>query len=255
MADIGYPMVAAIVFGSGALAGALAWLTRRLVRFDVLQRHHEVGSAVFLQLGVVFAVLLAFVFSEVWSEYNSAATAMDQECGALNGVVMLSVALPEPVRQQMKPALANYVGQVLSTEFPSMQNRTASKSTEAAFQALWVLTAGLPAQAGVDTAVSGQLISLLAMAHQHRDVRLFLMIRSVPPLLWLLLISFVVVLIGFLLCFGVEYVISQMLFTGIFAAFMAFILMLVQLLDFPFEGALRLPSGAFQETIQKIAAM
>src|SRR5581483_10947241 len=29
MADTGYPMVAAIVLGSGALAAALAWLTRR----------------------------------------------------------------------------------------------------------------------------------------------------------------------------------------------------------------------------------
>jgi hypothetical protein len=255
MADTGYPMVAAIVLGSGALAAALAWLTRQLVGFDVLRRHHEVGSAVFLQLGVVFAVLLAFVFSEVWSEYNSAATAMDHECGALNGVVMLSMALPEPVRQQMKPALANYVGQVLSVEFPSMLHRTPSPNAENAFQALWVLTAGLPKQTGVDAAVSGQLNALMATAHEYRDIRLFLMIRSVPLLLWLLLVSFVVVLVGFLLCFGVEYIISQMLFTGIFAAFMAFILMMVELLDFPFEGALRLPSNVFQETIHKIAAM
>lgn len=96
---------------------------------------------------------------------------------------------------------------------------------------------------------------MLAIAHENRDIRLFEMIRAVPPLLWVLLISFVVVLIGFLLCFGVEYVISQVVFTGLFAAGMAFILTLVQLLDFPFEGALRLSPDAFQETMQKIAGM
>jgi hypothetical protein len=255
MADIGYPMVAAIVLGSAALAAALAWLTRRLVHFDVLQRHHEVGGAVFLQLGVVFAVLLAFVFSEVWGEYNSAATAMDQECGALNGVVMLSMALPEPARRQLKPALANYVGQVLSSEFPSMLNRTPSGGAEDAFQTLWGAVARLPVQVGVDGATRAQLMSMLTTAHQNRDIRLFQMVRAVPPLLWLLLISFVIVLVGFLLCFGIEYVISHMVFTGLFAGFMAFILMLVQLLDFPFEGALHLTSGAFRETFQKIAAM
>jgi hypothetical protein len=255
MADTGYPMVAAIVLGSGVLAAVLAWLTRRLVQFDVLQRHHEVGGAVFLQLGVVFAVLLAFVFSEVWGEYNAAATAMDQECGALNGVVMLSMALPEPARQQMKPVLANYVGLVLSSEFPNMQSRASSAAAEDAFQALWVAVARLPMQTGIDGAVREQFLSLLATAHQNRDIRLYQMIRGVPPLLWLLLISFVVVLVGFLLCLGIEYVISHMVFTGLFAGFMAFILMLVQLLDFPFEGALHLSSGAFQETIQKIAAL
>jgi hypothetical protein len=255
MADIGYPMVAAIVLGSGALAAALAWVARRLVRIDVLKSHHEVGSAVFLQIGVVFAVMLAFVFSEVWSEYNSAQTAMDQECGALNGVVMLSAALPEPARQKIKPALITYVGQVLHAEFRSMLNRSASPAAEDAFQALWVTAATLPVQAAGEATIRAQIMSLLSTAHQNRDVRLFLMIRSVPPLLWLLLISFVTVLIGFLLCFGVDYIVSQMLFTGIFGSCMAFILVMVHLLDFPFEGALRLPSTAFAETIQKIAGM
>jgi len=255
MTDIGYPMVAVIVLGSGVLAGGFAWLARRLVPIDVLKSHHEVGSAVFLQIGVVFAVMLAFVFSEVWSEYNSAQSAMDQECGALNGIVMLSAALPEPARQTIKPALAAYVGQVLHAEFPSMLKRDVSPSAEDAFQALWMAAATLPAQTAIETTIRGQIMSLLNTAHQSRDIRLFLMIRSVPPLLWLLLISFVIVLIGFLLCFGVDYIVSQVLFTGIFGGCMAFILMMVQLLDFPFEGALRLPSTAFEQTIQKIAGM
>ena len=76
-----YPAVALIALGSGLIAGALSWTTRKLVRIEALRRHHEIGSAVFLQLGVVFAVLLAFVFSEVWSEYNTAANAINEECG------------------------------------------------------------------------------------------------------------------------------------------------------------------------------
>ena len=60
-----YPQVAIVVLGAGVLGAAAAWLTRRCVHIDVLRRHHEVGSAVFLQIGVMFAVLLAFVFSLV----------------------------------------------------------------------------------------------------------------------------------------------------------------------------------------------
>src|SRR4029077_19234369 len=44
------------------------------------EHYHEVGYAVFLQLGVIFAVLLAFVFNGVWSDYNTASRAIDSEC-------------------------------------------------------------------------------------------------------------------------------------------------------------------------------
>ena len=255
MADLGYLEVAAAVVGAGVLAAILVWLTRRCVQIEVLRRHHEVGGAVFLQLGVVFAVLLAFVFSEVWSEYNSAASAMDKECGALNGVIMLSSALPPPMRQQMKTLLGVYTNDVVATEFPAMHQRHGSEAAEAAFQALWTAAAGLPVEQARDTVIRDSIVSLLATAHQNRDIRLFEMTRSLPALMWLLLLSFVVVLVGFLLFFGVEYIISQMVFTGAFAASLAFILIIVQLLDFPYAGVLRLPSTDFQETVRKVATL
>ena len=54
---------------------------------------------------------------------------------------------------------------------------------------------------------------------------------------------------GFLLFFGVEYIVSQMVFSGVFGGCLAFIMVIVQLLDYPFEGALRLLPSGFQETI------
>ena len=255
MADLGYLEVMAVVVGAGLIAAMLAWLTRRFVRIEVLRRHHEVGGAVFLQLGVVFAVLLAFVFSEVWSEYNNAANAMDRECCALNGVVMLSAALPPPVRQQMKTLLGAYVTDVVAMEFRAMVKRHWSAAAEDAFQALWTGAAGLSVDQQRDVVIRNNIVSLLATAHQSRDIRLFEMTRALPGLIWLLLLSFGVVLVGFLLFFGVEYIVSQMVFTGVFAGCLAFILIIVQLLDYPFEGALRLRPSGFQETIVKVTML
>jgi hypothetical protein len=67
-------------------------------RPTTLRRYHEVGYAVFLQLGVIFAVLLAFVFNNVWSDYNVAAQAIDSECPSLHGIAILSDRLPSPAR-------------------------------------------------------------------------------------------------------------------------------------------------------------
>jgi hypothetical protein len=255
MTNLGYAELAAIVFGTGALAGLLAWLTRRFVHFEVLRRHHEVGSSVFLQLGVVFAVLLAFVFSGVWGEYNNAASAMNQECGALNGVIMLSTALPNADRRHMKGLLDDYAHAVIAEEFPAMLRRRASRSAEAAFQALWTGAAGLPAERAQDLAIRDSVLSLVATAHQNREIRLFEMASGLPALIWLVLMSFVVVLVTFLLFFGVEYIVSQMLFTGAFAAGLVLTLLVVQSLDFPFEGVARLPPANFQATESRIAAL
>ena len=136
-----------------------------------------------------------------------------------------------------------------------MRQRRRSETTETAFQALWTGAAGLTLDRSQDMAVNSSILTLLATAHQNRDVRLLEMRRGVPPLLWLLLFAFVVILVGFLLFFGMEYIASQMVFTGAFAACLAFILIMVQMLDFPFEGVMRLPPTDFQNTLRKVIAV
>jgi hypothetical protein len=43
-----------------------------------------------MQLGVVFAVLLAFVFNEVRSEYNESAQAIVLEISAMHGAAVIA---------------------------------------------------------------------------------------------------------------------------------------------------------------------
>jgi hypothetical protein len=251
MAKLGYPAIVAVVLGVGVLAAILAWLTRRLVHIDVLRRHHEVGSTVFLQMGVMFAVLLAFVFSEVWGEYNTAAGAVDQECGALNSVSVLSRALPAEARGRINTLLGAYTRDVIAKEFPLMAMRHSSQDAEAGFQALWLAATAVSDGSNVRDGILSQLTS----AYASRNMRLFQMGRGLPGLIWLLLLSFVVALVGFVLFFGVEYILSQMLFIGVFAALLAFILVIVMLMDFPFEGVLRLPPDCFVQAAEKLAAL
>ena len=255
MRDLGYPAVVAIVLGTGVVGAGLAWLTRRLVRLEVLRHHHEVGSAAFLQLGVVFAVLLAFVFSEVWSEYNVASGSIDGEASALNGIVMLSQHLPPQARQRVGTLMATYLDDVLMREIPGMRQRRSSEQAEQEFQALWSGVAAVPVAEGESQLILSRMEQLMAQAHQNRDMRLYQMTKGVPMLLWVLLLGFTAILIGFLLFCAVEYLVSQMVFIGVFAACLVFILLLVHLLDFPFEGVLRLDNGPLLETRAKVAVL
>jgi len=115
-----YLVACLIVLGSTAAAAVASFLVCRLAPIETRRRHHEVGSVVFLQVGVMFAVLLAFVFSEVWGEYNTAAQAINGECGALHGASMLANALPGHVGRPVNQAIANYVRTVAEEEWPAM---------------------------------------------------------------------------------------------------------------------------------------
>lgn len=246
-----YIELGGLVLGAGLLAASICVLLHRLIHRDRFRRYHEVGYAVFLQLGVIFAVLLAFIFSNVWSNYNVASQAIDGECGSLHGIAILSGRLPSPAKAAILDDLRAYLTTVLDREWPDMQQRHESLAADARFQSLWqtVETANTdPA----DSQIRGQLLSLLADAHQSRETRLYQMKQSVPGLVWGLLIIFASALIGCMLVFAAEASLSKAVLVGIFTSCLTLALLTVRMLDFPFESALQLSSQDFNTTLGKV---
>jgi amino acid transporter len=248
---MGGPAAILIILASAGFPAVLAGLARRRMRVDVLRQHHDVGSTAFLQLGVLYAVLLAFVFNQVWQEYNIAQQAIAIESSGLHGAAILAQTLPEPSRGDIGRAVAAYVRAVTEDEWPAMARRRASKAATDAFQTLWQVTAQVETE-GRNTGTRAQMLSLLATAHEQREIRLYQMGHGVPTPLWVLLVLLSVVLVVLVALAGIDSVASVMTFTGLFAAALASILVLVRLLDFPFEGALALSPARFAETLQSL---
>src|SRR5215831_7871190 len=174
-----YIELGGLVFGAGLAAAFTCALLHRIVHHDTFRRYHEVGYAVFLQLGVIFAVLLAFVFNNVWSDYNVASQAIDSECASLHGIAILSDRLPLPARDAILGDLHAYLRTVLDQEWPDMRRRNHSQAAVARFQLLWQTVATVNMDPA-DNQIRGQLLSLVAAAHQSRETRLFQMTQSVP---------------------------------------------------------------------------
>jgi sensor histidine kinase YesM len=246
-----YTELGGLVLGTGLVAALVCALLHRVVHHDTFRRYHEVGHAVFLQLGVIFAVLLAFVFSNVWSDYDVASQAIDSECASLHGIAILSDRLPSPARNTILDDLHLYLTTVLDREWPDMQRRNESQAASARFQSLWQTVET------VDTGprsnqIRGQLLTLLAAAHQSRETRLFQMKQGVPGLIWSVLIIFASELIGCMLIFAAEASISKAILVGVFTSSLTLALLAVHILDFPFESVLQLSSRDFNETLEKV---
>lgn len=243
---------ALLVAASAAVTALLALIVRRSVALDVRRRHHEVGTAVFLQLGVIFAVLLAFVFNEVWNGYNDADGAIKAECGNLHGTAIVADTLPEPGRSIVLTAVAAYVREVIDDEWPLMAKRRPSVRARRGMEHLWQSVARLQLPDRASQTARAEIMSMLATVHQEREMRLYQMAAEVPRLLWAVLGALTVVLVAFVVFSGVEYLVSQILFAALFAGSIAMILVVIRMLDVPFSGALALPPVDFQETLAKI---
>lgn len=126
------------------------------------------------QLGVIYAVLLAFTFSDVWGQYNLAAQAMNAECGSLHGLAILADTLPPAHRDPLERDIAAYLAAVIEQEWPSMAaTRSSSPRALHAFQALWRTVTAMDTGDGRYASIPDQMSALMATAHQQRETRLF----------------------------------------------------------------------------------
>jgi hypothetical protein len=239
-----------------AIAPAIAALfVRGALDFDVRQQHHEVGSPVYLQIGVVFAVLLAFVFNEVWGEYNIAAQAINGECDALHGAAMVAHQLPDGQGRSVERAILNYAHTVINVEWSALEHRQASPQAVSAFAAMVDAAGRLNITRPADSTIQSQILSLLAQAHAYRETRIFQANLGLPIIIWLVMSFHAFVLVMFVLFAGVESRIGHLLFTVVFATSVVLLLILVRMLDYPFEGALALGNRDFVKTIERVSAL
>jgi hypothetical protein len=98
----------------------LMLLARRKWGIDRLKLNNEVAGFKFSVIGVLYAVLLAFVVIAVWENYNATEGAIRNEGKAVGAMAQLSYALPEAQDEEMRRLLDAYVKEAQQSEWPMM---------------------------------------------------------------------------------------------------------------------------------------
>ena len=245
-----------IVVLSGALAIGLSYVVHSRVHIDARRRHQEVGTMVFLQLGVLFAVLLAFVFSEAYSEYGESQQAIDLECGALHAASMIESTLPPPEARAMLRLEGIYIHDVIHSDWPEMRrHHRGSREAVLTLTALVQQAARLPVASAADVPVKAELLALLSTAHAEREVRLYQAQNGLPVILWVIIVGFSMVLMVFLALASIERYLWLMAIGTTFAICVSAVLAMVGLLNYPFQGAIALTPGDFIDRLGDITAL
>ena len=228
----------------------LMLLCRKKWGADRLELNNEVAGFKFAVVGVLYAVLLAFVVVAVWEGYRNTETAVRNEAKSVADLTQISYALPEPDGSAIRAPLVEYANDVRQSEWPAMARGFPNVATAHALAHL--TEAVLDARTGDfrELALYQQCLRLVAVIQDNRNERLDSADGSVPLILWLALTGGAMITLGYPAFFGTSNLIAQTLMTTGLAALVALALIPALLLDYPFTGDVRISSAPFDHALQ-----
>lgn len=237
-----------IVGGSSGLAWLLTVQLRRHVKQPEDERHNEVAGFIFATVGVIYAVLLAFVVIVGWEQYLTAEDRVSQEAAALITVAHDASSFPEPARTQVYNQLSAYAALVMRDEWRTMDESTLeheeSGDALARINAVWRIYRSLP-PGQVDSHITDSLDNLST----QRAARLESNVVALPVALWIGLILGALVTISFSLVLTMENVRYHAAFTVLLTAIITTSLWMILMINHPFAGSVHVSPAALHHAI------
>src|SRR5471030_1123075 len=111
-----------------AVVGVL--VSRKLMHGKVVEGHNDVCVPIFLNAGVLFAVLLGFMVVAVWESYDTAKATVATEATSLVPLYRAAGNLPPEAGDKIRALVREYIHQVIEDEWPR-QAETGQASSKA----------------------------------------------------------------------------------------------------------------------------
>ena len=233
-----------------ALAMTGPFLVRRRVRLARLRGNNEVAGFKFAVIGVLYAVLLAFVVIISWERFHDAESALAKEAGAGATIYRLAGGLDETSAAALRANLGAYLRSVLADDWPAMVRGHSSEVTTRMLSDLYDEVIRFRPADLRDANLHAELLSELDQVTRARRERLVMAEGTVPGAIWFVLFLGALLVLAFTFFFGTPNVVTQSLMTGVLAALIFSAILVIIAIDRPFTGAVTVS----QESIRAVLA-
>jgi hypothetical protein len=246
--------VSAFLFVVVCCAIALALLTavRRFTRLGHLETHHEVAGFLIGIVGVVYAVLLAFVVVIVWERYNDAEQDVAQESNQVLDLWQMAGGFRAEVRDSMRSALHAYVKAVVDTEWTTMRDGRPSQEALRAYGRVWEVYRSVDPRTDGERALYAEALYTVNVLSDARRTRVLDSEDRLPGVMWAALYVGALITIGFTYLFQLRNVRLQALMTLGVVAVIALALFIVIALNRPFSGFVPIDAEAFRQLLVRM---
>jgi uncharacterized protein DUF4239 len=230
-------MLVLFLFIFTGLSMAGPFLVRRRILLAHLRGNNEVAGFKFAVIGVLYAVLLAFVVIISWERYHDAEKALATEAGSAATLYRLAGGLDGPSATAVRANLSAYLNSVLADDWPAMVRGRSSAMTTQVLSDLYDKVIHYPTANLHDSTMQADILAQLDQLTGARRERLVMGEGTVPKVIWFILFVGAALTISFTFFFGTENLIAQSLMTGTLAAIILSAVLVVIALDRPYTGA------------------
>jgi hypothetical protein len=243
-----WQLILAVVVIPTAIAIGFQVLVRRLVGIDRLALNNEVAGFIFAIIGVVYAVLLAFVVIAVWEKFSEGQTSVAKESAAAAALFYYSEGA-EPEAAKLHESLVHYLTLVIESDWPAMASESEDSHTTDALGALYRAAMALNRTGTRSIPDMSEVFTQIDNLTLARRVRLHLSTGLVPEIIWITLFAGAGFTVCFALFFGSPNALAHLAMTAILSIVLAAGLVVIISLDHPFSGPVHISPEALEQVL------
>jgi hypothetical protein len=216
------------------LTAAIFCLAAILSRRPVAKNLKAVVPVTLTPLGVILGLLIAFLASRVWTNFDRAGEYVGQEAGALRETVLLADSLPPEVRTSVRLAIRKHVHFIETEEWPAMARQQASLQSIAVglAEALTAVLSFAPTQANQQIAQERALVAIEKALEARRN-RVRLSQAEIAPLQWAVISVLAILILMTLAVVHVESRLAMAFTMFVFSTAVGVCLVLLMVYDRP----------------------
>jgi Protein of unknown function (DUF4239) len=233
-----------VVGGFVLVALAIGYVVEKFTSREIRAAHNDHAGFILAVIGVIYAVLLAFVAIGVWERFEAAEARSYDEAGAL--AIVYRDADSFSNGGQLRALLRAYVRSVIDTEWPEMAHGERTSLTNPLLEAADREVRALPATTPRLANIQSQMLQAIDTALVDRETRLTIDSSGINSILWVVLIVGAIVTVAFTFLFGFDETLMQGLMVGGLSFLIGLVLFLVIALDYPFRGSIAVGPDAFR---------
>jgi hypothetical protein len=240
-----------IMFGAVALALLALICFHQFVPSELRRAHNDVAGFILAIVGVIYAVLLAFIAVSTWENFNKAQDAAELEANMVDNLYVDSAGLPPKLAFSVRQHLREYVRLVIEKEWPAQQaGRTNIEGWKPLFKLNGEIAKFRPA--GNAAAVDSEILHTANDLYRARRDRLLAATSKIPTVMWAVTLLGGAFTVGFSFLFGVPKFLIHLFMTGLLSASLALVIVLIVAFDCPFRGDLSVSSWVYSRLYERV---
>ena len=244
------------IAGAGLISGFCMIIVHRLIPHALRSLHNDVAGFLLAIVGVIYAVLLAFIAVAVWESYSAADALVQTEANLVDDLYRGTVSLPPNIAHELREDLYAYTEIVVKSEWPELAGRMPMRVTG------WHVLDGFHVRLsqfhpgdGSELAAQTSMLRQLNQLYDVRRGRFHAAASNLPEILWWNLLAGAVILVLFSCLFGAPRFYMHGVMVILLGASIGLVLMLIVLLDNPFGGSSHVSSEPFESLSRTVETM